>query len=136
MLTLTQIQQILEKENLLREFITPTHWTLAAPFDKNFQKSSYDSRKVDAETLFFCKGNNFQQRYLEQALTEGLTCYIAEQPYEVSAELAIIVTDIGCSEHGFLRLSARKAETDWYHWNEGQNNCRLFHEENLGYRDR
>ncbi|MDU5335957.1 UDP-N-acetylmuramoyl-L-alanyl-D-glutamate--L-lysine ligase [Enterococcus sp.] len=94
MLTLTQIQQILEKENLLREFITPTHWTLAAPFDKNFQKISYDSRKVDAETLFFCKGNNFQQRYLEQALTEGLTCYIAEQPYEVSAELAIIVTDI------------------------------------------
>lgn len=94
MLTLTQIQQILEKENLLREFITPTHWKLAAPFDKNFQKISYDSRKVDAETLFFCKGNNFQQRYLEQALTEGLTCYIAEQPYEVSAELAIVVTDI------------------------------------------
>lgn len=94
MLTLTQIQQILEKENLLREFITPTHWTLTAPFDKNFQKFSYDSRKVDAETLFFCKGNNFQQRYLEQALTEGLTCYIAEQPYEVSADLAIIVTDI------------------------------------------
>lgn len=38
MLTLTQIQQILEKENLLREFITPTHWTLTAPFDKDFEK--------------------------------------------------------------------------------------------------
>ena len=32
MLTLTQIQQILEQENLLREFITPTRWTLTAPF--------------------------------------------------------------------------------------------------------
>ena len=94
MLTLTQIQTILEKENLLREFITPTRWTLTTPFDKTFKTISYDSRKVDANTLFFCKGNNFQQRYLEQALSEGLTCYIAEQPYEVSAELAIIVTDI------------------------------------------
>lgn len=94
MLTLTQIQAILEKENLLREFITPTRWTLTAPFDKSFQKISYDSREVDSETLFFCKGNNFQQRFLEQALADGLTCYIAEQPYEVPADLAIIVTDI------------------------------------------
>ncbi|MGM0167809.1 UDP-N-acetylmuramoyl-L-alanyl-D-glutamate-L-lysine ligase [Enterococcus sp. AZ135] len=94
MLTLTQIQQILEKENLLREFITPTRWTLTAPFDKGFHKISYDSRDVDNDTLFFCKGNHFQQRFLEQALADGLTCYIAEQPYEVPAELAIIVTDI------------------------------------------
>ncbi|GAA2903460.1 UDP-N-acetylmuramoyl-L-alanyl-D-glutamate--L-lysine ligase [Enterococcus pseudoavium] len=94
MLTLTQVQQILEKEDLLREFITPNNWTLNAPFDKTFSKISYDSREVDADTLFFCKGNNFQQRFLEQALADGLTCYIAEQPYEVSAELAIIVTDI------------------------------------------
>lgn len=94
MLTLTQIQQILEKENLLREFITPTRWTLSAPFDKTFHKISYDSRAVDPDTLFFCKGNNFKQSYLEQALSVGLTCYIAEQPYDVPAELAIIVTDI------------------------------------------
>lgn len=94
MLTLTQIQQILEKEELLREFITPTRWTLTAPSDKNFHKISYDSREVDSDTLFFCKGNNFKQSYLEQALDAGLTSYIAEQPYDVAAELAIIVTDI------------------------------------------
>ena len=94
MLTLTQIQQILEKENLLREFITPDHWSLAAPLEKKFHKLSYDSREADADTLFFCKGNNFQVRYLEQALQTGLACYIAEQPYEVDAALAIIVTDI------------------------------------------
>ncbi|WP_379946027.1 UDP-N-acetylmuramoyl-L-alanyl-D-glutamate--L-lysine ligase [Enterococcus devriesei] len=94
MLTLTQIQQILEEEHLLREFITPTQWTLTAPLEKNFEAISYDSRAVDQDTLFFCKGNNFQQSYLEQALSAGLTCYIAEQPYEVPADLAIIVTDI------------------------------------------
>lgn len=88
MLTLTQIQQILEKENLLREFITPTHWTLTAPFDKDFEKFLTTHVKSIAPH-FFCKGNNFQQRFLEQALKDGLTCYIAEQPYEVAAELAI-----------------------------------------------
>lgn len=35
-LTLTQIQTILEKENLLREFITPAKWCLTAPFEKTF----------------------------------------------------------------------------------------------------
>ncbi|MGO3790975.1 MAG: UDP-N-acetylmuramoyl-L-alanyl-D-glutamate--L-lysine ligase [Enterococcus gilvus] len=94
MLTLTQIQELLEKEHLLREFITPTTWTLTAPFEKTLKNLSYDSRNVDSDTLFFCKGNNFQQRFLEQALADGLTCYISEQPYEVSTELAIIVTDI------------------------------------------
>ena len=48
MLTLTQIQQLLEQENLLREFITPTRWTLTAPFDKSLKKISYDTRDVDA----------------------------------------------------------------------------------------
>lgn len=93
-LTLTQIQAILEKENLLREFITPAKWCLTAPFEKNFQQLSYDSRQVDGDTLFFCKGNNFKQDYLEQALKHGLSVYIAEQPFEVDAELAIIVHDI------------------------------------------
>ncbi|MEO1768561.1 UDP-N-acetylmuramoyl-L-alanyl-D-glutamate--L-lysine ligase [Candidatus Enterococcus ferrettii] len=93
-LTLTQIQTILEKENLLREFITPAKWCLTAPFEKNFQQLSYDSRQVDENTLFFCKGNNFKQDYLEQALEQGLSVYIAEQAYEVDAELAIIVHDI------------------------------------------
>lgn len=61
MLTLTQIQQILEQENLLREFITPTRWTLTAPFDKSFQKISYDSREVDADTLFSVKEITFNK---------------------------------------------------------------------------
>lgn len=93
-LTLTQIQAILEKENLLREFITPAKWCLTAPFEKSFQQLSYDSRQVDEDTLFFCKGNNFKQDYLERALEQGLAVYIAEQPFEVDAELAIIVHDI------------------------------------------
>lgn len=63
MLTLTQIQQILEKENLLREFITPTHWTLTAPFDKDFEKISYDSREVDSTTLFSVKAIIFNSAF-------------------------------------------------------------------------
>lgn len=93
-LSLEQIQTILKKENLLREFITPETWTLQAPFDQTFEKISYDSRQADAATLFFCKGLNFKQQYLEQAVSQGLEVYLAEQPYEVEAKLAIIVTDI------------------------------------------
>ncbi len=93
-LTLTQIQRILEEENLLREFITPAKWGLTAPFEKTFQQLSYDSRKADADTLFFCKGNNFKAEYLQQAMDQGLSVYIAEQPFEVEADLAIIVHDI------------------------------------------
>ncbi|WP_159722643.1 UDP-N-acetylmuramoyl-L-alanyl-D-glutamate--L-lysine ligase [Enterococcus sp. CSURQ0835] len=93
-LSLEQIQTILQQEDLLREFITPETWTLHAPFAQTFEKISYNSREADAATLFFCKGLNFKQSYLEQAISQGLTVYIAEQPYEVEAKLAIIVTDI------------------------------------------
>ncbi|GCF93157.1 UDP-N-acetylmuramoyl-L-alanyl-D-glutamate--L-lysi ne ligase [Enterococcus florum] len=93
-LTLSQIQSLLEQEHLLREFITPAKWSLTAPFEKEFSQLSYDSRKADADTLFFCKGNHFKQSYLEQALEQGLHVYIAEQPFEVDADLAIIVHDI------------------------------------------
>ena len=55
---------------------------------------SYDSRDVTAETLFFCKGLNFKEIYLENAVKDGLEIYVSEVPYEVPAQLGIIVTDI------------------------------------------
>lgn len=93
-LTLTEVQNLLAKENLLREFITPDTWTLEAPMQHIFRHLSYNSKDVDVETLFFCKGNHFKKSYLEDALAHGLQIYIAEKDYEVAAPLAIIVTDI------------------------------------------
>ena len=59
----------------------------------SFKQLSYDSRKVDAETLFFVKGANFKKEFLEQAVAQGLAYYVAEKDYEVGIPV-IMVNDI------------------------------------------
>ncbi|MFK4568481.1 UDP-N-acetylmuramoyl-L-alanyl-D-glutamate--L-lysine ligase [Enterococcus sp. UD-01] len=96
-LSLATIRECLLKEQLLKEFISNDNWSLQLPAaftDKTFQALSYDSRKVNSETLFFCKGLNFKEEYLEKAVASGLEVYVAEQPFAGSAKLGIIVTDI------------------------------------------
>ena len=91
--SLEDIRNLLLKENLLKEFVSPQGWHLYAPENRVFMKLSYDSRQVDAETLFFCKGLNFKEEYLTVAIAQGLNYYVAEEPYENEA-CGIIVTDI------------------------------------------
>lgn len=94
---LATIFDILVKEQLLKEFVTPTSWQLHVPETlKTYSLSqlSYDSRHADAQTLFFCKGLHFKTAYLEQAVKQGVEIYVAETPYEVPAALGIIVTDV------------------------------------------
>lgn len=91
--SLEDVRNLLLKENLLKEFVSEKGWHLDAPDQFTFRKLSYDSRQVDAETLFFCKGLNFKEDYLTSAVSQGLLYYVAEQPYEQSA-VGIIVTDI------------------------------------------
>lgn len=96
-ISLTVIRDCLLKENLLKEFIYSDNWQLNLPTalgTRTIQELSYDSRKVSPDTLFFCKGLNFKEEYLKNAVAAGLDIYVAETPYEVSATLGIIVTDI------------------------------------------
>lgn len=58
-----------------------------------FSSLSYDSRQTDANTLFFVKGANFEARFLEQAIEQGLQFYVAEKDYEVGIP-AIIVSSV------------------------------------------
>lgn len=88
------IRTLLLKENLLKEFVSADGWHLTTDLEKSFTALSYDSRSVNSQTLFFCKGLNFKTEYLISALENGLEVYVAEEPYEVSAKLGIIVTDI------------------------------------------
>ncbi|WDF82551.1 UDP-N-acetylmuramoyl-L-alanyl-D-glutamate--2,6-diaminopimelate ligase [Lacticaseibacillus pabuli] len=56
---------------------------------------SYDSRKVEGPTLFFCKGTKFRPIYLSMARDKGATTYVAEKPYvEGNGLNALIVTNI------------------------------------------
>lgn len=58
-----------------------------------FEKISYDSREVDASTLFFVKGDNFKKEFLENAVTAGLRLYISEMDFEVGIP-ALMVNDV------------------------------------------
>ncbi|MBO0423236.1 UDP-N-acetylmuramoyl-L-alanyl-D-glutamate--L-lysine ligase [Enterococcus plantarum] len=96
-ISLEIIRDCLLKEHLLKEFISAEGWSLTLPTSLNnkmFDTFSYDSRTVNADTLFFCKGLNFKSEYLAKAVDSGLGVYVAEQPYDVPATLGIIVTDI------------------------------------------
>lgn len=56
---------------------------------------SYDSRDVQTNTLFFCKGAAFRPTYLSMAKNNGAICYVAEQPYpEGKGMHALIVRDV------------------------------------------
>ncbi|WP_321388861.1 UDP-N-acetylmuramoyl-L-alanyl-D-glutamate--L-lysine ligase [uncultured Enterococcus sp.] len=96
-ITLTDIRTCLLKEQLLKEIVTATDWSLSLP-DKltaaQIHELSYDSRKVSESTLFFCKGLGFKEEYLKRAVADGLKFYVSETPYETDAELGFIVTDI------------------------------------------
>ncbi|MGX7164638.1 UDP-N-acetylmuramoyl-L-alanyl-D-glutamate--L-lysine ligase [Enterococcus massiliensis] len=91
--SLETIRTLLLKENLLKEFVSAEGWHLTIDSKKEFSALSYDSRSVDSQTLFFCKGLNFKADYLISAIENGLEVYVAEEPYAVSA-LGIIITDV------------------------------------------
>lgn len=54
---------------------------------------SYNSKHVKNNTLFFCKGENFNENYLIQAINKNATVYISEKKYNVNIPY-IIVNDI------------------------------------------
>lgn len=85
MLDVSQILVLLKEHQLLKE-------TFLLDKEAKFEHIAYDSRKVSAKTLFFCKGN-FQPKYLQDAQINGATAYIAQQAY-ASKLPAIIVTDV------------------------------------------
>lgn len=96
-ISLPQVQEILLKNQLLKEIIIDGQWHYG-PSDKIcakvFHHISYDSREVDSNSLFFCKGLHFKESYLTQAISQGLGCYVSENYYEQQTAIAVIVTDI------------------------------------------
>ena len=50
-----------------------------------FYHVEYNSKLVQSETLFFCKGAAFKEDYLNEAIDRGATAYVAEQSYQNGA---------------------------------------------------
>lgn len=71
-MNLIDIEEILKENNILVE--------------SNFKNNkilglTYDSRKVEKDFLFFCKGVKFKEDYLNIAINNGANCYISENKY-------------------------------------------------------
>lgn len=78
---------------LLREHDLYRGTTTALAPDADFSALGYDSRKMQANGLFVCKGATFSPAYLDSAITNGATAYLAEQDYQVNVP-GILVSDV------------------------------------------
>lgn len=61
--------------------------------DTDIKYISYNSRDIKPNTLFFCKGAAFNEKYLDSAEANGAVCYISEKKYNDSTSY-IIVNDV------------------------------------------
>lgn len=87
--TISQYAEILNNRGLLEES------NLADKEHLPVKYLTYDSREVTEGTLFVCKGANFKEDYLVQALAAGADFYVAEKVYELDGKQAYLkVKDI------------------------------------------
>ena len=61
--------------------------------DADIKGITFDSKEVDKDHLFFCKGVAFKEIYLDEALKRGASLYISENRYEKSSDF-ILVSDV------------------------------------------
>jgi len=87
-MTLKQLCQLLADKDLLKEPLKTNQLN-----DYDFTYLSYDSRDLAENTLFFCKGNNFKEASLQDAINKGVEVYVSEIKYDTTAQ-AVIVSDI------------------------------------------
>ena len=83
---ITHILETLKKNNLVKEYNILENLEV-----KNI---SCDSRNIELNSIFFCKGENHKQQYLIEAIKKGAICYISEKYYKDANISYFIVTDI------------------------------------------
>lgn len=64
--------------------------------DEEVKYISYNSKDIEANTLFFCKGKNYKEEYLMESIKKGSMAYVSEKKYNIDEENVsyIIVNDI------------------------------------------
>ncbi len=88
--------------DMLKERDLVLEYNIAAEaLDKAVKDISYNSMEVSNGTLFICKGLNFKNQYLEDAIEKGAFCYVAEKvinseyPYIIVNDMRNAMSDIG-----------------------------------------
>ncbi len=62
--------------------------------NKNVEILTHDSREVNKNTLFVCKGLNFKKEFLYNSLENGAFAYVSEMEYKEENKPYIIVSDV------------------------------------------
>ena len=83
---LTNIYELLNENNLIID-------SNVNNVDNCISYLSYNSKDIEKDTLFFCKGLNYKEEYLDMAIEKGAICYISEKKYNENINY-IIVNDI------------------------------------------
>ena len=87
-ITIQKALQLLQEDGLLVEYSGPQDL-----LQKPFTHLSYSSADVQPDTFFICKGLNFKEQYLLDAVAKGAGVYLSAQKY--AAEIpCILVSDI------------------------------------------
>ncbi|MCG4840762.1 hypothetical protein L0P72_14555, partial [[Ruminococcus] torques] len=99
-LTLNQAVNILKQDQLLREIVIGDDWRFEVPAnlkDRKLQFLSYDSRRIEPDTLFMCKGLHFNEKYLEDAIAKGAIACVTENVYagkDQDQVVQLVVNDV------------------------------------------
>ena len=75
----------LNKENLIVKQNIPEEI-----LDKNISFVTYNSKDVEQNSLFVCKGDSFKKDYLEDAIKNGACVYLSEKEYDVDFPCIIV----------------------------------------------
>lgn len=86
MISFNEIKDILENNNLLIKYKIKENTEISS--------ISCDSRDIEKNSLFFCKGQKFKKEYLKQAIEKGTICYISEICFEECDTSYFIVSNI------------------------------------------
>ncbi|MEG2348436.1 MAG: UDP-N-acetylmuramoyl-L-alanyl-D-glutamate--2,6-diaminopimelate ligase [Clostridia bacterium] len=71
--------------------------------EKEVEYMSYDSRDIENNTLFICKGNDFKKEYLESAVKNGVFIYVSQIDYEVGIP-CILVNNIRVAHNDLAKM--------------------------------
>ena len=82
-ITLKEIKQLLLDNKLLTA-------SSIKSLETTINNLSYDSRNIEPNTLFFCKGFNYKKEYLVQAINNGSICYISEEKHITDCDYFIV----------------------------------------------
>ena len=83
---LRKVKELLEVNKLIKDYKIIE--------DIKIENITCDSRIVNKNSLFFCKGENYKEEYLVDSIEKGTVCYISEIKYQKCEVSYFIVTDI------------------------------------------